>query len=148
MKPTVWACLRRGHSLSVSDIVVLHQDGENTSHYVDAVGYREIPEFTKELSVFSETREEKNTDIEDVAEVAENTAESGIQEEADADKFTYYVIEDLSAGVGSNPRVISRIWGISCSDAMSTLDRLTDMGRGSPPPSIHRLSWQQTVLNT
>ena len=92
-----------GHSLSVSDIVVLHQDGENTSHYVDAVGYREIPEFTKELSVFSETREEKNTDIEDVAEVAENTAESGIQEEADADKFTYYVIEDLSAGVGSNP---------------------------------------------
>ena len=91
-----------GHSLSVSDVVVLHQDGENTSHYVDSVGYREIPEFTKELSVFSETREEKNTDIEDVAEVAENTAESGIQE-ADADKFTYYVIEDLSARVGSNP---------------------------------------------
>ena len=92
-----------GHSLSVSDVVVLHQDGENTSHYVDSVGYREIPEFTKELSVFSETREEKNTDIENVAEVAENTAESGIQEEADADKFTYYVIEDLSARVGSNP---------------------------------------------
>ena len=92
-----------GHSLSVSDVVVLHQDGENTSHYVDSVGYRAIPEFTKELSVFSETREEKNTDIEDVAEVAENTAESGIQEEADADKFTYYVIEDLSARIGSNP---------------------------------------------
>ena len=92
-----------GHSLSVSDVVVLHQDGENTSHYVDSVGYREIPEFTKELSVFSETREEKNTDIENVAEVAKNTAESGIQEEADADKFTYYVIEDLSARVGSNP---------------------------------------------
>ncbi len=92
-----------GHSLSVSDVVVLHQDGKNTSHYVDSVGYREIPEFTKELSVFSETREEKNTDIENVAEVAENTAESGIQEEADADKFTYYVIEDLSARVGSNP---------------------------------------------
>lgn len=92
-----------GHSLSVSDVVVLHQDGENTSHYVDSIGYREIPEFTKELSVFSETREEKNTDIENVAEVAENTAESGIQEEADADKFTYYVIEDLSARVGSNP---------------------------------------------
>ena len=35
--------------------------------------------------------------------MAENTSESGIQEEADADKFTYYVIEDLSARVGSNP---------------------------------------------
>ena len=91
-----------GHSLSVSDVVVLHQDGENTSHYVDAVGYREIPEFTKELSVFSEIGEEKNTDIGDATEVTENTAESGIQE-ADADKFTYYVIEDLSARVGSNP---------------------------------------------
>ncbi|WP_195320690.1 YodL domain-containing protein [[Clostridium] symbiosum] len=92
-----------GHSLSVSDVVVLHQDGENTSHYVDSVGYREIPEFTKELSVFSETREEKNSDIGDAAEVMENTAESGIQKEEDADKFTYYVIEDLSARVGSNP---------------------------------------------
>ena len=92
-----------GHSLSVSDVVVLHQDGENTSHYVDSVGYREIPEFTKELSVFSEIGEEKNTDIVNAAEVMENTAESGIQKEEDADKFTYYVIEDLSARVGSNP---------------------------------------------
>ena len=35
----------RGHSLSVSDIVVLHQNGENTAHYVDSIGYREVPEF-------------------------------------------------------------------------------------------------------
>ena len=50
-----------GHSLSVSDVVVLHQDGENTSHYVDSVGYREIPEFTKELSISAEMSKEEQT---------------------------------------------------------------------------------------
>ena len=35
----------KGHSLSVSDIVVLHQNGENTAHYVDRSGYKEVPEF-------------------------------------------------------------------------------------------------------
>ena len=38
----------RGHSLSVSDIVVLHQNGENTTHYVDSFGYKEVPEFLQE----------------------------------------------------------------------------------------------------
>lgn len=38
----------KGHSLSVSDVVVLHQNGENTSHYVDSFGYRELPEFIRE----------------------------------------------------------------------------------------------------
>ena len=34
-----------GHSLSVSDIVVLHQDGRDTAHYCDRVGFSEVPEF-------------------------------------------------------------------------------------------------------
>ena len=38
----------RGHSLSVSDIVVLHQNGENTAHYVDSIGYKEVPQFLQE----------------------------------------------------------------------------------------------------
>ena len=37
----------KGHSLSVSDIVVLHQNGENTAHYVDRTGYRDVPEFLR-----------------------------------------------------------------------------------------------------
>lgn len=37
-----------GHSLSVSDIVVLHQDGKNTAHYCDRVGFTEVPEFLRE----------------------------------------------------------------------------------------------------
>ena len=39
----------KGHSLSVSDIVVLHEDGENTAHFVDSFGFTELPEFTRTL---------------------------------------------------------------------------------------------------
>ena len=85
-----------GHSLSVSDVVVLHQDGENTSHYVDSVGYREIPEFTKELSVSAEVTVEKATVMEETAE--ENTAVK-----PDNDKVSYYVIEDLSTWAENSP---------------------------------------------
>ena len=38
----------RGHSLSVSDIVLLHQNGQNTAHFVDSFGYTEIPDFLRE----------------------------------------------------------------------------------------------------
>ena len=38
----------KGHSLSVSDIVVLHQNGQDTAHYVDSFGYKEVPEFLQE----------------------------------------------------------------------------------------------------
>ena len=34
-----------GHSLSVSDIVVLHQNGKDTAHYCDRAGFSEVPEF-------------------------------------------------------------------------------------------------------
>ena len=65
----------KGHSLSVSDVVVLHQNGENTSHYVDSFGYRELPEFIQEQSILEEISEEKPHVT---------------------DKVSYYVIEDLS----------------------------------------------------
>ncbi len=38
----------KGHSLSVSDIVVLHQNGGNTAHYVDSIGFQNVPEFLQE----------------------------------------------------------------------------------------------------
>ena len=34
-----------GHSLSVSDIVVLHQNGKDTAHYCDRFGFSQVPEF-------------------------------------------------------------------------------------------------------
>lgn len=36
-----------GHSLSVSDIVALKQNGVVTSHYVDSVGFTPVPDFIK-----------------------------------------------------------------------------------------------------
>ena len=35
----------RGHSLSVSDVVVLHQNGQDHAFYVDSVGFKQVPEF-------------------------------------------------------------------------------------------------------
>ena len=37
-----------GHSLSVSDIVALKQDGVVSYHYCDSVGFKELPDFQKE----------------------------------------------------------------------------------------------------
>ena len=38
----------RGHSLSVSDVVVFHKDGVDTAYYVDSYGFTEVPEFLQE----------------------------------------------------------------------------------------------------
>ena len=40
-----------GHSLSVSDVVVLERGGEVTAYYCDSIGFEEVPEFlTRELA--------------------------------------------------------------------------------------------------
>lgn len=35
----------RGHSLSVSDVIVLHKDGKDQAWYVDSFGFKQVPEF-------------------------------------------------------------------------------------------------------
>ena len=35
----------KGHSLSVSDVVVLHEKGTDTAYYVDSIGFKELPDF-------------------------------------------------------------------------------------------------------
>lgn len=57
-----------GHSLSVGDIVVLNRDGKETAHFVDSVGFVEVPEFFLE-SVQEQTREEVAESIEDGDEI-------------------------------------------------------------------------------
>ena len=39
----------KGHSLSVSDIVVLNEDGKNSAHFVDSFGFTELPDFIRAL---------------------------------------------------------------------------------------------------
>ena len=35
----------RGHSLSISDVIVLHQNGQDQAFYVDSFGFKQVPEF-------------------------------------------------------------------------------------------------------
>ena len=37
----------RGHSMSVSDVVALRENGVVTCHYVDSIGYKELPGFLR-----------------------------------------------------------------------------------------------------
>ena len=37
----------KGHSLSVSDVVAIRKDGAVSCHYVDSIGFRELPTFLK-----------------------------------------------------------------------------------------------------
>ena len=78
----------RGHSLSVSDVVVLHQKGENTFHFVDSVGYKEVPEFIQEIAQERET--------EQIPEIDETM-------DMENDKVSYYVIADLSTWAENSP---------------------------------------------
>lgn len=78
----------RGHSLSVSDVVVLHQNGENTYHFVDSFGYKEVPEFIQEIALERETEQ---------IPVIDETMDM------ENDKVSYYVIADLSTWAENSP---------------------------------------------
>ena len=45
-----------GHSLSVSDIVVLHRNGIDIAYYVDRAGFTEVPEFLEEQPLIKEAQ--------------------------------------------------------------------------------------------
>ena len=63
----------KGHSLSVSDIVVLHEDGKNSAHFVDSFGFTGIPDFMRELEGVEE-REKGETEPEAPQEEAQDTS--------------------------------------------------------------------------
>lgn len=45
--------------LSVSDIVVLHESGENSAHFVESVGFTGLPDFMRELEGVKEQEADK-----------------------------------------------------------------------------------------
>ncbi len=49
----------RGHSLSVSDVVIFRENGKETAYYCDGVGFKEVPEFFKESPNIIEQKDEK-----------------------------------------------------------------------------------------
>lgn len=76
----------RGHSLSVSDIVVLHQNGKNSAHFVDSFGFTGLSDFMQTLEGVKEQEAEIDTSGQDVQksepekqelETSDNTLEDG-----------------------------------------------------------------------
>ena len=51
----------KGHSLSVSDIVVLHEDGKNNAHFVDSFGFTGIPDFMRNWKAWKNGKREKQS---------------------------------------------------------------------------------------
>ena len=76
----------KGHSLSVSDIVVLHQNGENSAHFVDSFGFTGLSDFMQTLEGAKEQETEIDIFVQDVqksesekqeSDTLDNTLEDG-----------------------------------------------------------------------
>jgi hypothetical protein len=50
----------RGHSLSVSDVVVVRERGKSTAYYVDSVGFKQLNHFEKSRARTRESREARD----------------------------------------------------------------------------------------
>ena len=48
----------KGHSLSVSDVIVLHINGKNSAHFVDSFGFTGLPDFLRGLEGVKEQEKE------------------------------------------------------------------------------------------
>ena len=90
----------KAHSLSVSDIVVLHENGENTAHFVDSFGFTELPKFMLTL-------EGKKNEIE--TELAVHIADRYILMHECDEGYDYSILNEqyhlLDGGVYDNPDI-------------------------------------------
>lgn len=50
----------KGHSLSVSDVVVVKERGKSTAHYVDSIGFKQFDHFEKSAVRTSDNRNERD----------------------------------------------------------------------------------------
>ena len=53
----------KGHSLSVSDVVVIEQDGQQQAHFVDSVGFQDVPDFFAERTQKAEQPQEQPEEV-------------------------------------------------------------------------------------
>ena len=56
----------KGHSLSVSDVVVLHEKGSDTAYYVDSIGFAELPDFFKERNLDLQKENLLNEELQEI----------------------------------------------------------------------------------
>ena len=87
----------KGHSLSVSDVVVLHLNGQYTAHYCDSVGFQQVPEFLRENPL--RTAELSTEQNENMIDGVLNNAPSLGELEAKAKAGEQISLTDLAAAV-------------------------------------------------
>lgn len=95
-----------GHSLSVSDIVLLHKDGKNQAQYVDSFGFREVPQFLEPL-MNNET--EKKTDV---SYIAHYYVIDDLEKEGDLDIREYGDMDEALVAYFSLPNDKRKAFGI------------------------------------
>lgn len=61
----------RGYSLSVSDVVILHEKGNDAAYYVDRIGFRELPDF---LGGLARPEAKRETSIKEQLDAAKKQA--------------------------------------------------------------------------
>lgn len=88
----------KGHSLSVSDIVVMKSEGEDKAFYCDSFGFTEIPDFLQEHTLETEV----------AVEIADRMI--SIQECEDGYDYTIYGTDykEIDGGVYDNPDITIR----------------------------------------
>ena len=86
----------KGHSLSVSDAVVLHQNGQDTAHYCDSVGFQQVPESCGKSAAHRRASTEQN---ENMIDGVLNNAPSLGELEAKAKAGEQISLTDLAAAV-------------------------------------------------
>lgn len=113
-----------GHSLSVSDVVVLHRDGKDTAHYVDSIGFGDVPEFLVEP--VPENVFQSNTPDEPPATKAD-VFQSNTPADLSAD---YQLLSRLKADcdyyLGAGGRSDKHLWADSADEQIAKMRELYD----------------------
>ena len=92
----------KGHSLSVSAVVVLHQNGQDTAHYCDSVGFQQVPEFLRENPL--RTAELSTEQNENMIDGVLNNAPSLGELEAKAKAGEQISLTDLAAAIKADEK--------------------------------------------
>ena len=85
----------RGHSLSVSDIVAIRQNGIVSCHYVDSIGFQALPEFLKPENYLKNAEMAMEDDYGMIDGIINNGKADRIKESAEQRPS---VLEQLKAG--------------------------------------------------
>ena len=66
----------RGHSMSVSDVVVLQENGVEKAYYVDSLGFKEVPQFLQQeiQKEHAKTRDESRPEASPVRSIGNGTS--------------------------------------------------------------------------